>query len=123
MNINNNNNKSSINNPINRNFSFQLTEISNPKLSNSSIGYTNRSNDLILPKLTNSKNNFNSNNVNTNSVMPAMLSFHANKSSSLNSLITKFNASNNPLPVMAKNNNNLNTSTTKLHQLKFGSND
>ena len=111
-------------NAINRNFSFHLTEFPN---NSKQASYSNRSltNELVLPKLNQTNSNTNNNKINNNinnnnnnsyntnkntnanssSVMP-VISFHPNKSTSLNNLISKFNTN-------AKSNAN------KL-QLKFG---
>lgn len=109
-------------NAINRNFSFHLTEFAN---NTKQAAYSNRSltNELVLPKLNQTKqtnpsnkisynknnNNFTNSNANSSTVMP-VISFH-NKSSSLNSLISKFNTN-------AKNNENSLSNENKLH-LKF----
>lgn len=102
-----NNSQKALTNSVNRNFSFHLTEISNSKQ------LSPHKTNLILPKLNNTNQQTNNIHHNAN---PSMLSFQANKSSSLNNLITKLNTNN--LPILTKNNLNI----SKLH-LKYGTND
>lgn len=112
-------------NHVNKNFSFNLTEVSNKK-----VPLTNRTNELMFPKLNGNKlgggsqNNDTASNSSANTVVP-VLQFHANKASSLNNLISKFNSSSatTNLPLLT-NKANLNgaLNASKLH-LKYGTNN